>query len=239
MSYCVVIPARNEERTIGPLVGSLRRLGFRVIVVDDGSTDDTLAQAVDAGASVIPHHERHGIGPSTIEGWNLAYLYADCDGVLQMDAGGSHSPGDALAMIAPLSWGADVVLGTRFTWGGAYLGGRWWRRLGSRLITVACNAVQRGAHWSDWTSGYRAFSPRAIRVLQRPHYSTTGHTWHMEVLAYAGEKGLRIEQMPIIYTAGESSFSWRTAVDALRIWLEIMHHRRPVLAPDPARGRAR
>ncbi len=212
-----VITTLNEELTIGPLVGALRRDGWRVCVVDDASEDDTAYNAWHAGAHVIDHALRRGIGPCLVEGWGWA-LSQGATRVVQLDAGGSHFPLQALDLANGLA-SAEVVVGSRFC-AGAYYHGNLRRQVMSRAAALACNV--RYCHAitgiSDWTSGYRAFSAPALRKLAGCEYRATMHGWQIEVLLAARWLGLRIAEMPITYRAGRSSFNRRVAKEAFGVW---------------------
>jgi dolichol-phosphate mannosyltransferase len=216
----VCITTYNEADTIGPLVLTLRALGLTSIyVIDDHSQDGTARLAALAGAVSIVNHERAGIGPSLMNAWRLAYN-AGYSRFAQMDAGGSHNPGHLLTM---LDVDADLVIGSRFA-GDAIYYGRPWRAFLSRLAAVACNAAQPGMRVSDWTSGMRVFSRRAIEALLGYSYRATMHSWNIEVLARAGEAGLSIVESPITYRAGRSSFNLKVAGEAFSTWLHIINH---------------
>lgn len=206
------IAARNEAASIGMLVERLRRLTFEVVVVDDGSSDSTGALASEAGAQVIRHGRSEGIGPSLMDAWAHA-LSRGAERLVQLDAGGSHDPGDAVTL---LGVPADVVVGSRFLPGSRYVG-RPRRAQLSRLAAWGCG--WRAQYWlSDWTSGYRAFTARAAEGLLCADYRSTMHAWQIEVVREALRRGYSVAEAPITYTAGESSFRWRTALDALRAW---------------------
>lgn len=222
-----VITTLNEELSIGPLVSALRGQGLRVCVVDDASDDETPYCARHAGAHVIGHVLRRGIGPSLVEGWRWA-LGEGATRVVQLDAGGSHFAGQALGLLDGLghecrihapTMGADVVVGSRFCAGARYEGNlrRQWM---SRAAALACNVRYGHALTgvSDWTSGYRAFSAEALRKLARCNYSATMHGWQIEVLLAARWLGLRVIERPITYRAGRSSFNRRIAKEAFGVW---------------------
>jgi len=213
----IVIPCLNEAKTIAPLVRSAAHFGD-VVVVDDGSTDDTGQRAREAGATVIRHDRPKGIGPSIMDGWTAT---GDTPRVVVMDAGGSHDVADLGRLLATK---ADIVIGSRFVQMGRYVGGSWWRRLGSRMAAAACNLVQPGPRIRDWTSGYRVYSRRAVRVLGSYSYTAKMHAWQMEVLGRARETGLSIQERPITYRAGRSSFKLFSVYEAVLAWLLIMHN---------------
>ena len=199
-----VITAKNEAATIGDIVERLRLQGFRVIVVDDGSGDATGTTAAAAGATVITHKANQGIGPSLQEAWRMA-LALCADRVVQLDAGGSHVPEEAWFLCDKLD-DCDMVIGSRFTPGGRYVG-RGWRALSSRLTAFLMSKATH-SHIADWTSGYRAFTRHGLNVLLRHTYFETMHAWQIEVLGHALRDKLTIVEMPITYTAGGSSLRW-------------------------------
>lgn len=218
------ITTRDEAGTIGPLVDSLRKQAFHVFVVDNASVDDTAHVARDHGAFV---HELNsdfcrGIGPALMLAWNLA-LQAGCQYVLQIDAGGSHDPQDATRFIEALDRGAEMVIGSRFHEGALYIGNPK-RRILSRVAAIMCRVAHSSGHWSDWTSGYRAFSADAIRQLLTKHYYQTMHPWQVEVLAQATDIGLNIVEVPITYRAGRSSLSLSIMFQAYNMWGDLFHH---------------
>lgn len=224
MSDFAVITTLNEEETIGGLVGSLKAHGLQVVVVDDCSTDDTALLALQAGAVVIETAQRMGIGPALMMGWREA-LRREATRVVQLDAGGSHDPAQAKHLIGVLQLtGADVVVGSRFMAGATYNAttGRMRPRM-SRAAAVACN-LATGAKFHDWTSGYRAFTADALRVLLNTYYTARMHGWQIEVLARANAAGMRIVECPIAYTAGRSSFNWRVAHEASNSLLHVFFH---------------
>lgn len=159
-----------------------------------------------------------------MRGWKIA-LDRGFDGVLHIDAGRSHCPDDARQILGAAEHiPADVVIGSRFLPGARYdnIRGPLLRPVATRFAAWMMNYAQDGANWSDWTSGYRYFNRRALELLLKRTYLTGMHTWQIEVLAYAGEMGLKIVEEPIWYTAGRSSFSWTMARDAFRVWRHVL-----------------
>lgn len=224
MSDWAVITTLNEEQTIGDLVRALVEQDLRVLVVDDGSTDKTVAEALSAHATVLATGPRAGIGPALMKGWRRA-LYYGARRIVQIDAGGSHNPLAARQMLAIQdATDAAIVVGSRFVCGSLYKGeASPLRPFLSRAAAVACN-LATGANYADWTSGYRVFKrDAALRLLQK-HYNARMHGWQIEVLAQANAMGMRIVEWPIEYTAGRSSFNWRVAHEASNSWLHVFFH---------------
>ena len=211
---CACITAKNEAGTIGQLVASLKQQGLPAIVVDDGSKDGTGSLAYLAGAVVIWHARPRGIGPSLIETWREA-LRLGCQGMVQLDAGGSHDPRDALALISGLSH-ADIVIGSRFVPGAQYRG-KPIRKCLSRIAAWACNR-HSPVKLADWTSGYRAFSRRALLLLASLPYEAKMHGWQIEVLFKALGLGLSVAEVPIVYYASRSTLDFQAALEAFWVW---------------------
>ncbi len=208
------IAARDEGGNIYALVRELRARGLDVLVINDGSADSTGELAKAAGATVYGLRPSMGIAESYLTAWSIA-LTKGATAIVQIDAGGSHLPGDARGLLDTLG-GADVVVGTRFATAGCYVGG--WRQWLSRLATLACN-LRYGFYLTDWTSGYRAFTADAARRLLSHGYRAKMHGWQIEVLIRALQDGLRVTEVPISYLGGRSSFNWRVAWEAFDVWV--------------------
>jgi glycosyltransferase involved in cell wall biosynthesis len=111
--YCVVIPALNEAEHIAVLVRTIKRFGFSVVVVDDGSTDATAALSSEEGAIVISHIKTRGKGCALRAGIEYA-LRRDFDGIVTCDGDGQHDPRDIIRLIADGErQHAAMVLGNR------------------------------------------------------------------------------------------------------------------------------
>ncbi|HUV94566.1 MAG TPA: glycosyltransferase [Anaerolineae bacterium] len=215
----IVIPAKDEAETIGSLC---LQGPATVIVVDDGSRDGTGEIAQDVGAIVIRHDISQGIGPSIRDGMRWAIEMSDAERIVIMDAGGSHRPWDRPAR---LPTDADIVIGSRFMRGSEYVGGCWWRRMASRVMAVMCNLAQSGPWLTDWTSGYRAYSRGAARAVVGYSCFAKMYAWQMEVLARLREDGFTVCEVPITYCSGRSSLRLSGMIEAVTVWLQILHHR--------------
>jgi glycosyltransferase involved in cell wall biosynthesis len=107
----LIVPAINEENTVGRVVESLLRFG-RVIVVDDGSRDATAAAAAAAGADVISHARNKGYDAALETGFARA-AQIGCEYAITLDADGEHPPNIVPQFVAQLESGSDLVLGVR------------------------------------------------------------------------------------------------------------------------------
>lgn len=214
----------NEADTIGRIVADLLGLidgpGLckGVMVVDAGSTDGTQEAAAEAGAEV-KLRPGYPIRDALLVGWQLV-ARTDARYLIQLDAGGSHDPREALELLKVLEdSGADIVIGSRFRLWSRYFG-RPWRSAMSQAAALACN-VKTGAHLTDWTSGYRVFRVDALRRLVDAPYRASMHGWQIEVIGQALALGMLVEEAPICYRAGRSSFNGRIAREALRAWVRL------------------
>lgn len=217
-----VITALNEVDTVGHLIGDLQKQGLEVCVIDDGSTDYTGQVADEWGAHVIRHDTPQGIGKSLLDAWRYA-IEQGWEYTVQIDAGGSHRAKDSRTLLGYFQdFPADLIIGSRFfIFGGdGYIGGSWWRKLGSRITTHALNFATH-QRITDWTSGYRCFSRKALQALVDVHYMTNMHTWQIEVLHEAIKCGLTIAEVPITYKAGRSTLKWQTIDDLIKVYLVI------------------
>lgn len=147
-STSVVIPAFNEAPAIAPLIEALRDAAswHEIVVVDDGSTDDTARRATAAGARVFSHPYNLGNGAAVKTGIRQATGRF----ILILDADGQHRPSDAMRLVAPLD-PYDLVVGARTYQTQASLG----RRVGNALLNqLASYLTERSI--PDLTSGFRA-----------------------------------------------------------------------------------
>ena len=135
--YCVVIPAFEAAESIGPLVRAVRRHGFAVVVVDDGSTDRTAAVASEEGALVISHLRNEGKGHALRTGFEYA-LRSQYDGVITLDSDGQHDPGEIPRLVREGEvQHAGIALGNRTINGAAMpLIRRWTNGLMSAIVSL-------------------------------------------------------------------------------------------------------
>jgi len=220
----IIVPAWNEEQTVGAVVQEVRATipGTDVLVVDDGSGDRTAAVAAGAGADVLTLPYNLGVGGAMRAG----YLYAHrnrYDRTIQLDADGQHDPAQVPVLLHALEEsGADVVIGSRFAGVGDYRvrGPRRWAMvlLGSVLSRVTRTRL------TDPTSGFKACGPRAVAVFARDYPAEyLGDT--VEALVIAARAGLRVRQtgVPMRPRAGgrPSHGAWRSTVFLLRAVLAL------------------
>jgi glycosyltransferase involved in cell wall biosynthesis len=186
-----VIPAYNEERFIGSTVlAALEQTGC-VIVVDDGSQDETARRARSAGAIVVRHACNCGKGAALNTGLQEARRF-DPQAVVLIDADGQHRAQEMAQLLKPILLGeADIVVGSRYLKKGNCVPGA--RLLGHRLFNLVTRLAS-GVRLSDSQSGYRAFSGRALEQLC---FCSQGFAVESEMQFLARQHGLRIQEVDI------------------------------------------
>jgi glycosyltransferase involved in cell wall biosynthesis len=232
----VVIPCRNEGASIGPLLREIRQLLPNIIVIDDGSSDGTAAEARDGGAQVISHPTSQGKGAALRTGWERARTLG-FTWVLCMDGDGQHAPTDIGKFLECAErTGAALVTGNRMSEANKI---PFVRRMVNRWMSRKLSALA-GCELPDTQCGFRLLSLDALDRIQLRATQFEIESEQMLAFAAAGE---RIEFVPIqvIYRTERSKihplrdtlrwFRWR------RQWLQSSsrprsHERRDTSAPS-------
>ena len=214
MHVIVVIPAFNESRTITEVILGCKKYANEVIVVNDGSNDDTALYAHQAGAAVFTHMVNRGYGAALQTGIQAA-LMRGAELIVTIDADGQHMPEEITKIIEPLKKGeADMVIGDRFGAQSKREGMSFLRKI---LITAGniLTWIFYGIWLSDTQSGFRAYSRNALIKLIHSGESaficdkgkrddlrlsaihSEGMEFSSEIIGEAARQGLRIATVPI------------------------------------------
>lgn len=196
----VVIPAYNEGGAITDTLATLVGLPYRVVVIDDGSVDDTWERAHDAGATVLRHACNLGQGAALQTGITYALRQAATGYVVSFDADGQHNAADIARMLAPLLRGeCEVTLASRFAPGGVATDITTGRKLVLRLAVLLARAMT-GLPLTDTHNGLRAFTAAAARQIS---LSQNGMAHASEILSQLAARKLRFREVPatVRYTA--------------------------------------
>ena len=190
----VVLPAFNEEASIGRTVTEIERKipGIAKLVVDDGSTDDTVAVAKAAGATVASLPFNLGVGGAMRFGFRHAVKHG-YRVVVQLDADGQHDPAYVPELLNALA-DVDLVIGARFAGEGdsEVRGPRKWAMM--MLSSVLSRTAK--TRLSDTTSGFRASGPNAVKLFAQEYPAEyLGDT--VESLVTALRNGLVVRQVPV------------------------------------------
>lgn len=188
----VGIPAYNESISIGSLVLQAKRYADSVIVVDDGSKDDTAWVAERAGADVIKHDSNMGKGRA-IRSILASVQDKDFDVLVLLDGDGQHLTEEITSVIEPIIQNyADVVIGSRYI-SAHTTETPFYRRIGQQILDMMTNGVA-GTKVTDTQSGFRALSPEAVDQL---NIRTDGMGVESEMIVTAADQELSIEEVPI------------------------------------------
>ena len=227
MKILAAIPCYNEEATIGSVVLKAKRHVDEVLVIDDGSVDDTARVAEEAGAVVIKHKENKG----KAFGIKNAFKYAlenDFDVVVAIDGDGQHDADEIPNLLKPVLEGkADMSIGFRF---GRLTEMPLWRKVGKRVLDYATGVGAQKI--TDSQCGFRAFNRKAVEGFV-PRLRGNGFSVESEQLVLAKDLNLKIAEVRIscryknLKSSKKNPFSHGPSVLGYIIWL--VAERRPLL----------
>jgi glycosyltransferase involved in cell wall biosynthesis len=236
-SYLAVVPAYNESATIVDVVEALRERApeFDVLVVDDGSTDDTASMARLAGARVLRLPFNVGIGGAVQSGFVFA-LEHDYEYMAQVDGDGQHEPAELETLVFAMheSRDVDMVCGSRFLTDDYRYPAPISRRTGIHVFAALLSLIV-GDRVSDPTSGFRLYNRRAIQLFARDY----PHDYpEVEGVLMLHHHRLRMREVPVrMYTRGGGVSSIGTGKSAYymaKVLLALiigLARRRPLVEP--------
>jgi dolichol-phosphate mannosyltransferase len=234
-STLIVTPTYNERENLPRFVEATRKAlpEAHLLIVDDASPDKTGEIADELAAKDSNIHVMHRAGK---QGLGTAYLQAfrrgldeGYDRFFEMDADLSHDVRYLPDFVRALDAGADVVIGSRNIPGGGVEG---WG-LGRHLISKGGSLYSRtvlGLGVKDLTSGYKAFTRRALEAINLQSVKSNGYSFQIELTYRAIRKGMKVTEVPIVFvdrTAGKSKMSraifaeavgmvWKMRLDGMR-----------------------
>jgi glycosyltransferase involved in cell wall biosynthesis len=212
-SIAVVLPAYNAAKTVRATVAELPETVDIRILVDDGSSDNTVALARELGLRVFVHERNYGYGRNQQTCYREA-LAAGAEIVIMLHPDYQYTPLLATAMATMIAYGTyDVVLGSRILGGGALQGGMpLYKYIANRLLTAFQNLLL-GAKLSEYHTGYRAFRREVLTALPLLENSDD-FLFDNQMLAQCVMFGFRIGEIscPTKYFAEASSINFRRSV---------------------------
>lgn len=221
------IPCHNEEQFVAEVVRSVQQHVHQVVVVDDGSSDDTSKAAEAAGALVVRHDVNQGPGVAYRSCLEVAKAQ-NADVLVTLDGDGQHLPQELPRVLAPLLRGeADLVIGSRFL--GNYQIRRY-RKFGIDVITWLYN-LGSPVKVVDAQSCFRGYSRKALDTLT---ISESGFGFSVELLVQARERGLIIQEVPISCIYHPNSHSMNPVLHGITVALMVVKHRLRAARHRPA-----
>lgn len=215
MKVWIVIPAYNEEKTIGRVIDGLNKNGWKgIIVVNDGSSDRTAEIAKAKKAIVVSHEKNMGLGAALRTGLSKA-VELGADIAVTFDADGQHEPKDVKWLIAKID-GADLVIGAR-----RFVGIPLNKKIGNFVLNMVTKLL--GGPLVDSQCGLRAFGPRALEKIQ---IKSNRYVVSSEIVLQAALKKLRIKEVPVTcYFTPYSKARGTTIFSGIRIAVELLRLR--------------
>lgn len=188
----VCVPAYNEANAISEIVTKAKKYAYKVMVYDDGSTDETSKIAEGAGATVIRSPKNTGYG-SAIRALFQAGREQNADVMVTLDSDGQHDPAQIPHLIEPIKQGYDIVIGSRYLRNDDKMKVPKLRSLGIKTITKLTQSASY-KQITDSQSGFRAYSKSALSKI---NLFEDGMAVSTEILLRANEKKLSTTEVPI------------------------------------------
>lgn len=187
----VTIPALNEEKTICNIIRKIKDEGYDVLVVDDGSTDNTVRLARNAGAVVYRHHRNFGLA-KTFQTEVEQCLKMGADIIIHIDADGQYNPHDIYYLERLIKKGYDLALGSRFL--GTIEKMSWIKKIGNKMFSKAVSWIIK-MKITDSQTGFRAFNKKIAEKIK----ITSNFTYTQEQIIKASRENFRIIEIPTIF----------------------------------------
>lgn len=207
----VIVPAHNEEKYIGDIINKIKKHASNIIVVDDGSKDDTYKIAKKTGVIVLKHIINLGKGAALKTGCDYA-LKKGAEAFVVMDADAQHDPDEIPKFIKDLN-GNDIVFGYRKERKSMPLV----LKFGNWLIHVLTKLLYQ-TDVKDTQCGYRAFTKSAYKKIK---WKASDYSMESEMIANAGKNKLRYIEMPI-QTYYLNRYKGTTILDGVKVVFNML-----------------
>jgi glycosyltransferase involved in cell wall biosynthesis len=223
MNVVITIPAFNEEKTIGEvikeIVAEMNRTKYKysILVVDDGSSDNTTEVARKAGAEVITHQINRGLAKTFMTEMKSC-LSRNPDIIVHSDADGQYLAKDIPKLIKEVENGYDLVLGSRFK--GKIEEMPFLKRLGNRAFSHVISSITK-MKISDGQTGFRAFTPEVAKLK-----ITSDYTYTQEQIIRAAKNNFKIKEVPVYFAKRGNKTNSRLMKNplhyAIRAWTNLL-----------------
>ena len=225
MNVVVSIPAYNEEATIAAVIrnikgvlGKHRNYVYRVLVVDDGSTDRTAEVAKNEGAVVYSHPKNYGLAEAfRTEIQQFLKLKPEADVMVHIDADGQYKAEEIPLLLQKIEHGNDFVLGSRFK--GHIESMPIIKKLGNKAFSKVISQITR-TKVSDAQSGFRAFTREVAEAIP----IISGHTYTQEQVIRVVKNKFRMAEVPVHFAErkGKSRLIRNPFEYAIKAWINIL-----------------
>jgi len=247
MKIIILLPVYNEAKSLAPLLKrielSMSHAGipYRIILVDDGSTDGSLAIARSLACSLplslLLHRKNKGLGNTIRDGFRLAMdECCDDDVVVTMDADNSQPPELIPRMLKRLEGGFDVAIASRYAPGAKTMHVPLYRRAISRLGNLAYSLSVRAGGVRDYTCGFRAYKSsmlkRGLRVYGDRLVSSPGFECMAEILIRLRSLGARFVEIPFALDYGA-----KPSLSKMKLTRTLFGNLRVLVVSDRLRSR--
>jgi len=209
MRICVIIPALNESREIAGLIKRVRRFVSDILVIDDGSTDQTAQVAKVVGAEVLRNERNQGKGACLVKGYAYA-LEKGFDAVISMDGDGQHSAEDLPVFLKAAEDSKDaLIIGNRMS---NSRNMPFVRVLTNRFMSLLLSLVTK-QNIPDTQCGFRLVKKE---LLEKVNLVTSKFEMESEILIKASRRGFKIRSVPIKTIYGNEKSQINPFVDTFR-----------------------
>ena len=226
MKTLVVIPTYDEKDNVAAMAEALFAVdpSLEILFVDDNSPDGTGFVIYgliknDSRIHCLHREKKEGLAKAYLAGFKRA-IELGADRIVQMDCDFSHDPKDVTRLVAE---DADLVIGSRYVKGGATPGWPFKRRLISRMGGIFIRTVT-GMPLKDPTGGFKCWKVSALKAMEYDTIESAGYSFQLEMNHRAWKTGLKISEIPIIFTdrmKGYSKISAGIAVESIKISLRL------------------
>ncbi len=214
----IIIPAFNEQDNIVNVISEIQEHNsdFDIVVINDGSTDETASRASSKGVPVLTLQFNLGIGGAVQTGFKFAVNHS-YDYAIQLDADGQHISSEIDKILVPLQEDtSDVVIGSRYL-GDNHYQTPFLRRAGMIVFSLM-NTMAIHQKVTDNTSGFRAYNRRAIEFLSRIYSDDYPE---VEAVVVLGRNGFRISEIPVTMRARQMGDSSITALKSIYYMVKV------------------
>ena len=222
MKVVVTLPAYNEEKTIGKILKSIMEVmdktsySYQILVVDDGSSDNTADNVRRTGAIAYSHPKNYGLA-ETFKTEISKALDLKADVIVHIDADFQYQPAEIPKLLEQIRKGFDLVLGSRFK--GKIEKMPLIKRIGNIAFSKVVSQIV-GMPISDAQTDFRAFTKRVAEKIE----ITSNHTYTQEQIIRAVKAKFKIKEVPVYFARreGKSRLITNTFGYAIRAWINIV-----------------